>query len=84
MSIARTAIAGADNSSTGSSVQADIDHSEVTSLPVSGATIAGSNSGAQNAAAARRRSRSAGQTMSAASARPGLAIASAMATGTAT
>ena len=67
------AIAGGDSSSTGSSVQADIDHSEVTSLPVSGATIAGSNSGAQNAAAARRRSRSAGQTMSASERAAGLA-----------
>ena len=40
---------GDDSSSTGSSVQADIDHSEVISVPASGAAIAGSNSGAQNA-----------------------------------
>ena len=65
VSISRTASAGGDSSSTGSSVQHDIDHSEVISTPASGATIAGSNSGAQNAAAARRRSGSAGQIMSA-------------------
>ena len=49
-------IAGGDSSSTGSSVQADIDHSEVMSVPLASAPTTGSSKGPQNAAAASRRS----------------------------
>ena len=65
VSMSRMVTAGGDSSSTGSSVQADIDHSEVISMPLTSAATAGSSNGAQNAAAASRRSVSAGHSMSA-------------------
>ncbi len=65
--------AGGDSSSTGSKVQADIDHREVSSVPPAKAPAAGSSRGAQKAAAANLRSRSAGQIMSATVARLGRA-----------
>ncbi len=55
---------GDDSSSTGNSVNAGIDHSELITLPLASAPITGSSNGAQNAAAASRRSLSAGQIMS--------------------
>ena len=75
---------GDDSSSTGSSVQAGIDHSEVISVPLASAPAAGSSKGPQNAAAASRRSLSPGHTMSAIVARFGRAAASTMITGIAT
>ena len=84
VSISFTVTAGGDSSSTGSSVQADIDHSEVSSMPPAKAPTAGSSKGAQNAAAASLRSVSAGHTMSAIVARLGRATASTMSTGIAT
>src|ERR1700737_4643522 len=57
-------ISGEDNNMTGSSVQADIDQSEVSRTPIAGAIKAGSSNGAQNDTAARRRLGSGGQPMS--------------------
>ena len=57
--------AGGDSKTIGSSVQADIDHSEVSSVPLAKAPAAGSSNGPQNAAATNLRSQSAGQIMSA-------------------
>ena len=51
MSAAEIVISFGDSSTTGNSVQADIDHSEVISVPLASAAATGSNSGAQNAAA---------------------------------
>ena len=84
VSMSRMATAGGDNSSTGSSVQADIDHSEVISMPLTSAATAGSSKGAQNAAATRRRSESAGQSMSVTVARFARAATSTASTGIAT
>lgn len=50
VSTADIVIAFGDNSSTGNSVQADIDHSEVMSLPFNSAPGANSSNGAENAA----------------------------------
>ena len=58
------ATSGDASSITGSSVHADIDHSEVRRKPASGATTAGTSSTAQNATAASLRSGAAGHTMS--------------------
>src|SRR6516165_1733729 len=66
-----TAISGEDNSMTGSSVQADIDQSEVSRTPIAGAIKAGSSKVAQNDTAVRRRPGSAGQTMSSSASRLG-------------
>jgi hypothetical protein len=84
VSMARKVSAGGDSSSTGNSVQADIDHSEVISVPLASAPAAGNSNGPQNAAAASRRSSSAGHTMSASVARLGRAAASTAITGIAT
>ena len=84
VSMSRIVTAGGDSSSTGSSVQADIDHSEVISMPLTSAATAGSSKGAQNAAATRRRSASAGQSMSVIVARFARAAISTASTGIAT
>ncbi len=84
VSASEIVIAGGDSSSTGSSVQAGIDHSEVMSVPLASAATTGNSSGAQNAAAASRRSAAAGQIISASVARPGRPATNAMITGTAT
>src|ERR1700730_6014 len=63
-SLRATAISGEDNSIIGSSVQADIDQSEVSRTPIAGAIKAGSSNVAQNDTAARRRLGSGGQPMS--------------------
>ena len=84
VSTAEIVIACGDSSSTGNSVQADIDHSEVMSVPLASAPTTGSSKGPQNAAAASRRSGSAGHTISASVARLGRPATNAMITGTAT
>src|SRR6516164_2337946 len=75
---------GEDSSMTGNKVQADIDHSEVSRTPMSGASTAGSSSVAQNDAAASLRSAVAGQTMSATVFRAGRATNSTITSGTET
>src|SRR5260370_42710910 len=65
------ATSGEDNSTTGSSVQADIDQIDTNRMPANGATNAGPSSTAQNATAASRRSGVAGHAMSAIAARLG-------------
>ena len=84
VSTSEIVIAGGDSSSTGNSVQADIDHSEVILVPLTSAPTAGSSNGPQNAAAASRRSSSAGHTISASVARLGRAAISTAMTGIAT
>src|SRR5260221_9229275 len=82
-SSARTVIAVDDNSTTGNSEKTGIDHSELISARLATAPTTGSNSGAQNAVAATRRSFSRGQMMSASIFAFGRAVARAMIIGTA-
>ena len=57
-------VSGDDSSTTGSSVQADMVHSEVSGKRAASATTIGTRSGAQNATTASRRSGVAGHSMS--------------------
>ena len=79
-----TTTSGDDSSTTGSSVQADMVQSELISMPNSGASTAGINSGAQNVAAASRRSGVVGLSASVSAARFGRMTARASNTGNAT
>src|SRR6266545_5422139 len=72
---------GDDSSTTGSSVQADIVHTGLSSRPIASATEAGNRSGTQNAIAASRRSGAVGLIMSASAGRLGRLAASASKTG---
>src|SRR5947209_2848698 len=78
-----TTISGDDNSTTGSSVIADIAQSETISTLAGSATKAGSTSGAMNAISARCRSGVRGHTVSASAATLGRVTASATTTGVA-
>src|SRR3954452_7062818 len=80
----RTEMRGEDNSMTGNSVHADMDHNEVSRTARSGASNAGNTSVAQNAAAASRRSAAPGQAMSASALPVGRAIANTTRSGTQT
>src|SRR5262249_39243300 len=73
--IGRTFTAGEDMSTTGSSVQAGIDQSEVSLMPPASAQMIGNSNGPQNATTASRRSLSKGQTISPIAARLGRATA---------
>src|SRR5947208_3373882 len=75
-------IDGEDISTTGSSVWAGIVHSETTRAPATGAMIAGSSSGAQNATATNRRSDVEGHRLSTIPAIPGRATISIATVGT--
>src|SRR5271166_4915533 len=79
-----TVTRGEDRSTTGNSVQADIDHNDVSRTWVSTATIGGSTKVAQNATVASRRSGDVGQAMSSIAARVGRIKAKRMTSGTAT
>src|ERR1700674_4179065 len=78
-----TSMRGDDSSATGSKVQADIVHSDLTSSPATSATGSGSKSVAQTAAAASRRCAEAGQSESRKPAAEGRNSQSASATGSA-
>ena len=79
-----SATRGEDSSMTGNGVKADMDQSDTSRRPASGAIKAGASSTAQNAAAARRRGGEDGHAMSLTAARLGRAVANTINTGTAT
>src|SRR5215470_10742010 len=78
------ATSGEDKSNTGNSVQADMDQSETSCRPASGAMSAGNSKVAQNATAASRRSGVVGQAISRKAARFGRAATATMTSGIAT